>query len=91
MSRAAEDKRGIAPQRYLGHVRAREGRTREALQLQREALVIAHELVDLQAVVEILLDVASLAVNGRSFETAATLLGAPARSRRRPGVCARSR
>ena len=77
MSRLAHDKRGVAvAASNLGHALAREGNTREALRLQREALVLSHEIVDLQGAGEILLDVAALAVASQEYETAAKLLGA---------------
>jgi tetratricopeptide (TPR) repeat protein len=77
MSRTAGDNRGIAlAASNLGHAFARQGKTLEALELQREALVLANEMVDLQGTGEILLDIAALAVTSRDYVTAGRLLGA---------------
>ena len=77
MSRAAGDKRGIAvAASNLGHICAHEGDLRKALQLQREALLLSNELLDLQAFSEVLLDISALAITFGEHETAATLLGA---------------
>jgi predicted ATPase len=76
MSRLANDKRGIAlAASNLGHALAREGNAHAALELQREAVVLAWELMDLQGTCEILLDVAALAVAEERYEHGAMLLG----------------
>jgi len=77
MSRAAGDKRGVCvAATNLGHALAREGVIDEALELQREALQLARELFDLQAIGEILLDIAALGIVRRDYEVTGKLLGA---------------
>jgi hypothetical protein len=77
MSRAAADKRGVAiAASNLAHALARQGKSREAIPLQREALLIVQELGDVQAIAEIVLDIAALAISQREYAKAGTFLGA---------------
>jgi tetratricopeptide (TPR) repeat protein len=78
-SREAGDIRGVGiAASHLGNVLAREGRLDEALLLQREALLMAQELHDLQATGAVLLDIAVLATSLQDYESAAEMLGAVA-------------
>jgi hypothetical protein len=79
-SRLIGEKRGVCVNASnLGHVCAREGRFDEAFRLQREALVLAHELYDLQGLGAIVLEVAGLAIATGVDDVAVTLLGAATR------------
>ncbi len=79
LSRAAGDSRGVGiAASHLGYVLAHEGSFDEALLLQREALLMAQELHDVQAIGAVLLDVAVLAISLQDYEVAGELLGAVA-------------
>jgi hypothetical protein len=75
-SRRADDAGGVViGTGNLGSVAREEGRTSEALTLFRESLLLAHELLDLQRVLDNLWEIAAALAAQQEHQGAAVILG----------------